>query len=140
MTASICAASTPAPRAESMAALTPAPRSKQIFRREGEYWTVAFDGALCRLKHTRGMQHMARLLSRPGERIAAVALVSQGTSPDDEAAAERARVNVTRQISAVLKRIAAYHPALAEHLASTVHTGLSCSYTPDSRLPTRWEI
>ena len=41
-----------------------------MFRREGEYWTVAFDGSLCRLKHTRGMQYLAMLLARPGERIA----------------------------------------------------------------------
>ena len=55
-------------------------------------------------------------------------------------AAERARLNVSRAISAALKRIAAQERALGEHLTATVRTGLFCSYNPDPRLPVRWEL
>jgi hypothetical protein len=37
-----------------------------VFRREGQYWTVVFDGAVARLKHTKGLRHLARLLAQPG--------------------------------------------------------------------------
>ncbi len=53
-------------------------------------------------------------------------------------AAERARVNVTRTVGAVLKKIAAGNPALGQHLAATVRTGTFCSYTPDPRVPIAW--
>jgi tetratricopeptide (TPR) repeat protein len=37
-----------------------------VFRREGEYWTVVYDGAVVRLKDTKGLRHLARLLTQPG--------------------------------------------------------------------------
>jgi hypothetical protein len=55
-------------------------------------------------------------------------------------AAERARINVTRTIAAVLKRITAGSPVLGEHLAATVRTGYFCSYSPDPRTPVRWSL
>jgi hypothetical protein len=42
--------------------------------------------------------------------------------------AERARVNITRAIKS------------AQHLATTIKTGVYCSYTPDSRLPISWQV
>jgi predicted ATPase len=56
------------------------------------------------------------------------------------AAAERARVNVSRRITAVLGKIAEQHPALGEHLAARVHTGILCSYTPDPLHTVQWEL
>jgi tetratricopeptide (TPR) repeat protein len=55
-------------------------------------------------------------------------------------AAERARVNVTRTVAAVLKRIASGSPALGQHLAATIRTGYFCSYTPDPRVPVVWRF
>ncbi len=55
-------------------------------------------------------------------------------------AAERARLNVSRAISAALKRIGGQERALGEHLTATIRTGLFCSYNPDARLPVRWEL
>lgn len=55
-------------------------------------------------------------------------------------AAERARLNVTRTVGVVLRKIAKEHPTLGEHLAATVRTGMYCSYTPDPRRPVRWEL
>ena len=53
-------------------------------------------------------------------------------------ATERARVNITRAIKAVLARIRAHSPALADHLDATIHTGTFCAYTPDPRAPITW--
>jgi tetratricopeptide (TPR) repeat protein len=42
--------------------------------------------------------------------------------------AERARVNVTRGVAAVMRRIGESHPGLAEHLRYEIRTGTFCSY------------
>jgi tetratricopeptide (TPR) repeat protein len=55
-------------------------------------------------------------------------------------AAERARINVSRAIATVLKRITAEHPRLGEHLAARVHTGTFCSYTPDELSAVEWTL
>jgi hypothetical protein len=53
--------------------------------------------------------------------------------------AERARLNATRAIRAAMANLARAHPALGEHLSSTIRTGRYCSYTPDPRAQIRWE-
>jgi tetratricopeptide (TPR) repeat protein len=55
-------------------------------------------------------------------------------------AAERARINVTRAISAAIRKIADAHPALGEHLAARVHTGTFCSYSPDPLVAVEWTL
>ena len=55
-------------------------------------------------------------------------------------AAERARVNITRAIKIALRKISEHHPALGQHLATTLKTGTYCSYTPDVRMPISWQI
>jgi len=68
-----------------------------IFRREGDYWLVIFDGQLVRLRDMKGVQYLARLLAHPGRefhvldlvatvqggRAAATDLPGQGLSPGD---------------------------------------------------------
>jgi non-specific serine/threonine protein kinase len=55
-------------------------------------------------------------------------------------AAERARLNVTRAIRAVVGRIGLVNPALARHLDSSVVTGRFCCYQPpgDQRIDWRF--
>src|SRR6266487_1436248 len=40
--------------------------SRNVFRREGEYWTVCYDGLVVRVKDAKGLRHLARLLAHPG--------------------------------------------------------------------------
>ena len=40
-----------------------------VFRREGEYWTVAYEGSVVRLKDTKGLRHLARLLAHPAREL-----------------------------------------------------------------------
>ncbi|MGH8910584.1 MAG: hypothetical protein ACRD0K_29830, partial [Egibacteraceae bacterium] len=47
-----------------------------LLRREGEYWTVAYQGAACRLKHTIGLGYLARLLQAPGREFHAIDLAA----------------------------------------------------------------
>jgi tetratricopeptide (TPR) repeat protein len=45
-----------------------------VFRREGEYWTVAFDGSTLRMRDAKGMHFLARLLAEPGRELHALDL------------------------------------------------------------------
>jgi tetratricopeptide (TPR) repeat protein len=47
---------------------------RNVFRREGEYWTVCYDGSVVRLKDSKGLRHLARLLAHPGREFHAVDL------------------------------------------------------------------
>jgi hypothetical protein len=49
---------------------TPAER----FQREGEYWTVAYDGLVVRLKDSKGLRQIALLLAQPGRELHATDL------------------------------------------------------------------
>src|SRR5262245_40891987 len=37
-----------------------------VFRREGDYWTIAWRGGRCRLRDLRGFHYLAQLLRHPG--------------------------------------------------------------------------
>src|SRR3954452_11024615 len=54
--------------------------------------------------------------------------------------AERARVNVTRAVKGVIRRIAAEDESLGRELETTVHTGYFCRYEPDPRHPVAWHV
>jgi hypothetical protein len=70
----------------------------------------------------------------------AAALGVGGHSRHAASHAERARVNVTNGIRAALRKIAVHSPPLAQYLTTTIKTGLFCSYTPASPLPTAWQF
>ncbi len=53
---------------------------------------------------------------------------------------ERARAGVTRAIRHAITRIGGHHPRLGDNLDRTVRTGTYCSYVPDPRTSTTWEI
>jgi tetratricopeptide (TPR) repeat protein len=54
--------------------------------------------------------------------------------------AERARVNVTRTLRAVIDRIAVAAPRTAAHLRLSIRTGSSCRYEPGPGGPDRWVV
>ena len=55
---------------------TPTVPAAPLFRREGNFWTVAWDAAVVRLKDTRGLQYLAQLLARPGQEVHVLDLVA----------------------------------------------------------------
>jgi len=67
-----------------------APRTddgKHVFRREGEYWTLAYDGTVCRVRDSKGLQHIGLLLRHPGQHFDARELVAE--SVGSRASADR---------------------------------------------------
>ena len=123
-----------------------------VFRLEGEYWTIAYEGKVVRLKSAKGLHYLAQLLRHPGrafpvrELMAIVELDARADREGDDPArhgsarsraAERARKAVTNRIRQAVARVAAVHEDLGRHLRNAVRTGSRCGYTPER--PTRWE-
>ncbi len=59
--------------------------SVNAFRREGDYWSVTFDGDTVRVRDLKGMRHLARLLADPGREFHVLDLVAAeaGHGADD---------------------------------------------------------
>ncbi len=55
--------------------------SRNVFRQEGEYWTVAYQGSVVRLRDAKGLRHLARLLAHPGREFHAVDLEAAEGQP-----------------------------------------------------------
>jgi tetratricopeptide (TPR) repeat protein len=52
-----------------------------LFRQEGEYWTVSYEGVVVRLKDAKGLHHLARLLAIPGKELHAIDLEAAEGQP-----------------------------------------------------------
>lgn len=48
-----------------------------VFRREGEYWFIAYEDHAFRLRHTIGLGYLASLIASPGREILALHLVQE---------------------------------------------------------------
>ena len=113
-------------------------QAKAAYKRRLEDLRESLDEAtrfndLERAARTRAeMEFLTRELAR------AVGL--RGRDRPASSPAERARLNVTRAIKAVVKRISQQHPLLGRYLDTTIKTGSFCSYTPDPRIQIRWEL
>lgn len=61
----------------------PARSGINLLRRDGEYWTVAFDDSEARLRDSKGLRYLAHLLSHPQREFHVLELVSlmAGSSP-----------------------------------------------------------
>jgi hypothetical protein len=53
--------------------------SLNLFRREGDYWTVIFEGQTVRVRDLKGMHYLARLLADPGRELHVLDLVAAET-------------------------------------------------------------
>ncbi|MGH2455791.1 MAG: ATP-binding protein [Candidatus Limnocylindria bacterium] len=69
--------------------------STAVFRREGEYWTVAFDGTTLRMRDAKGMRLLARLLAEPGRELHALDLAGVPTSAGAPLAARASASELT---------------------------------------------
>jgi hypothetical protein len=141
---------------------------QDVFRLEGEYWTIAYQGALCRLRDAKGLRYLAHLLLHPGQRYPASGLAaacdcgvrtadcgldSGGNSAicdpqipqsavrsPKSAMEQRARLAVTKRIKAAVKKIEQHHATLGSHLSATIKTGYQCAYLPDPHDPISWSV
>src|SRR5262245_21454457 len=98
--------------------------AENIFRKEGDFWTLAYAGAVVRLRDAKGLHDVARLLAEQGRAVHVADLygAADGDNPTG-ATAERARAAVGMRIRAALARIEQEHPALGRHLHCAIRTG-----------------
>ena len=64
--------------------------------REGDYWTVAFDGREFRARHSKGIGYLAELLSRPGVPLSALSAAGSART-DPRGARGRCRLRERRR-------------------------------------------
>jgi hypothetical protein len=120
-------------------------RGAALLRREGDYWTLAHDGQVLRLRHLKGLDYLAHLLREPGRgvpvaELAALRCYRRRDRPYATAAAERRRVAVTKAIRSAVRRIASYDRALGAIFQASIQTGATCSYRPVPGGPSSWQL
>jgi tetratricopeptide (TPR) repeat protein len=78
-----------------------------VFRREGDYWSVVFEGLTVRVRDLKGMRYLAQLLVHPGREFHVLDLVAaetgQQTAPGDagEILDERAKSAYRRRLAEI---------------------------------------
>ena len=64
--------------------------SANVFRREGDYWTVTFEGHTVRVRDLKGMRYLARLFADPGREFHVLDLVAAETGSRAQVAGDQA--------------------------------------------------
>ena len=64
--------------------------SLNVFRREGDYWSVIFEGRTVRVRDLKGMRYLARLLADPGREYHVLDLVAAETGSGAQGASSQA--------------------------------------------------
>ncbi len=68
-------------QAAAMTLVRNAAADSNIFRKEGDYWTIVYGGAACWLKDAKGLHYLAQLLRQPGQDFHATELVAAVAEP-----------------------------------------------------------
>ncbi|MGH7855697.1 MAG: hypothetical protein ACREQY_00070, partial [Candidatus Binatia bacterium] len=61
----------------------PSPNPENVFRKEGEYWTLAYRGKVVRLRDAKGLRDIALLLANPGREFHVADLLASGGPPSE---------------------------------------------------------
>jgi hypothetical protein len=67
--------------------LEPSPPTRTLesrFRCEGDLWTIQFQDEVCRLKNSKGLHYLAKLLAHPGREFHALELLAVETASSDQ--------------------------------------------------------
>lgn len=59
------------------------PPDAAVFSREGDYWSIGFEGRTARLRDSKGLQYLALLLAEPGREFHVLDLVAAGRTGSD---------------------------------------------------------
>jgi tetratricopeptide (TPR) repeat protein len=81
--------------------------------REGEYWTLAFEGRITRLRHSKGLRYLAELLAHPGMELHAIDLAAGGAGGSHDLGDAGAALDADAQ-RAYRRRIADLDEEIAE--------------------------
>ena len=75
-------------RERTSATEAPSEASHNVFRREGDFWTVGFERRpVFRVRDSKGMAYLARLLASPGAEMHALDLIGPGEGADPDSTA-----------------------------------------------------
>ncbi|MGH2986578.1 MAG: ATP-binding protein [Solirubrobacterales bacterium] len=85
-------------RASFVEAPTPPPESGDVFRLDGEYWTLTYGGRTVRVADRKGLRDIAMLLARPGHELHVADLIA-ATDPPTAPPDARTRAAVLRPAS-----------------------------------------
>ena len=66
----------------------PRPPTPNVFRRDGDYWTLVYEGQECRLKDAKGVHYLAALMHNPGREFHVLDLLLLTDPPPATTAAE----------------------------------------------------
>ena len=66
------------------------PAAEAVFRHEGQFWTIAYEGRLFRVREMKGLGYIASLLARPGREVHVLELMSAATGRPADAGARLA--------------------------------------------------
>jgi tetratricopeptide (TPR) repeat protein len=86
-----------------------------VFRREGDYWSVVFEGRTVRVRDLKGMRHLAQLLAHPGREFHVLDLVAAETGQQmalgdaGEILDERAKTAYRRRLAEIEEDIEQAH-------------------------------
>jgi tetratricopeptide (TPR) repeat protein len=83
----------------SPAVTEPAERRKAVLRREGEYWTISYASEAFRLRDSKGLHHLARLVQSPHVEHHARELASPEHASETQFATSQAGLEVRAQAS-----------------------------------------
>jgi tetratricopeptide (TPR) repeat protein len=75
-------------------------QSQAIFCREGDFWTIAYEGKTWRLKDAKGLHYIAHLIAHPGEEIRALDLVTRIGGGGEETAEKASAEDLSRSDTA----------------------------------------
>jgi pimeloyl-ACP methyl ester carboxylesterase len=87
-----------------------------LFRREGDYWTVAFGGKVVRMRDAKGLGYLARLLRHPHHEFHVLDLLAGDARRGDDRVREEGLVAATPDVGVVLDEPAkhAYRARIVE--------------------------
>jgi TolB-like protein len=87
-------------RPEAVAHPAEPPVSGASFRRDGDFWTITFDGLAVQLTDQKGFHDLARLLTRPGHEVHCLELANRpgAIGGDDRVIDERARRDIQARV------------------------------------------
>jgi tetratricopeptide (TPR) repeat protein len=97
----------------------PVPEGLNVFKREGDFWTVAYDGSIARLKDSKGLRDIAALLAMPNREAPALDLASPDTPARFEG--DAGEVIDDRARTAYKARIAELQQEIDEDPAGSAH-------------------
>ena len=71
-----------------------------VFRQQGEYWTIIYQGETLRLRHAKGLAYIAHLLRYPGQEFHAIDLINvvEGDRGEPQPTPENTRAQAARSL------------------------------------------